>query len=88
MVVERIETGISDVGKPITESLCGSCNLCVIKCPPQAATDQLWTTKIDRDKFYDPFKCREYCRIISAERIDKDISLCGICISVCPKGIR
>lgn len=77
---------ISDSGVPINESQCGSCNICVNDCPAKAATGQLWTTSIDRDVFFDPFKCREYCRQISAERIKKEISLCGICISVCPKG--
>jgi len=77
---------ISDSGVPINESQCGSCNICVNNCPAKAATGQLWTTSIDRDVFFDPFKCREYCRQISAERIKKEISLCGICISVCPKG--
>ena len=77
---------ISNSGVPIDESQCGSCNICVKHCPAKAATGQLWTTSIDRDVFFDPFKCREYCRQISAERIKKEISICGICVSVCPKG--
>jgi len=77
---------ISNSGVPINESQCGSCNICVNHCPAKAATGQLWTTSIDRDVFFDPFKCREYCRQISAERIKKEISICGICVSVCPKG--
>lgn len=77
---------ISDTGKPINESQCGECNICVDSCPAQAATGKSWTTKIDRNEFYDPFKCREFCKKISAEKIKKDISICGICISVCPKG--
>ena len=77
---------ISNSGVPIDESQCGSCNICVNHCPAKAATGQLWTTSIDRDVFFDPFKCREYCRQISAERIKKKISICGICVSVCPKG--
>ena len=77
---------ISNSGVPIDESQCESCNICVNHCPAKAATGQLWTTSIDRDVFFDPFKCREYCRQISAERIKKEISICGICISVCPKG--
>jgi len=77
---------ISNNGVPIDESQCGSCNICVNHCPAKAATGQLWTTSIDRDVFFDPFKCREYCRQISAERIKKEITICGICVSVCPKG--
>lgn len=81
-----ISTCISETGKPINESLCGDCNLCVINCPAQAATGQLWNTNTDRNDFYNPFKCREYCRMISKVRLEKEISLCGICVSVCPKG--
>ena len=77
---------ISHIGVPLDESQCGSCNICVNHCPAQAATGQLWTTSVDRDVFYDPFKCRDYCRKISAERIKKGITICGICVSVCPKG--
>lgn len=79
-------TCISDNGKPINESQCGDCNICVSNCPAQAATGKSWTIKIDRNEFYNPFKCREFCKKISAEKIKKDISICGICISVCPKG--
>jgi epoxyqueuosine reductase QueG len=77
---------ISGTGNPINESQCGKCNICVKKCPAQAATGELWSAEIDRDAFYNPFKCRKFCRKISAEKIKKEISLCGICISVCPKG--
>lgn len=73
-------------GTPITESHCGSCNICVQHCPVEAASGESWTIEKDRDKFYDPFKCRNYCKKISAEKIQKQISLCGICMSVCPKG--
>lgn len=73
-------------GTPITESRCKNCNLCVKKCPAQAANGKSWTVDIDRDEFYDALKCREMCLSISKRRIDKDISLCGICVSVCPFG--
>ncbi len=77
---------ITEVGVPINRSLCGDCNLCVINCPAQAANGFLWDSTVDRDVFYNPFKCRQYAREISATRIQKEISLCGICISVCPIG--
>jgi epoxyqueuosine reductase len=79
-------TGISPPGNPISESQCGECTVCVDRCPAQAATGQLWTTEIDRNKFYDPVKCKKYCRKISLEKIKKDISLCGLCLLVCPQG--
>lgn len=79
-------SSISGIGNPITESRCGGCSICVDSCPAKAATGRLWTVETDRDEFYDPLKCREFCIKISREKIQKEISLCGICISVCPKG--
>jgi epoxyqueuosine reductase len=81
-----LTSSISESGTPVNESLCGNCNICVEHCPPQAGNGKLWSIDIDRNEFYDPFKCREYCRKISAEKIGKEISLCGICISICPIG--
>jgi len=77
---------IGNVGSPINESQCGNCNICIDNCPAHAATGKLWKAGVERNEFYDPFKCREFCRMISKEKINKEISLCGICISVCPKG--
>jgi epoxyqueuosine reductase QueG len=77
-----------NIGTPITESQCGKCNICVEACPAQAANGKLWNVHIDRDKFYDAFKCRDMCRKLSLEKLDKKISICGICICVCPQGKR
>ena len=71
---------------PYNESKCGKCNICVDCCPGKAANGKLWNINIDRDEFYDAFKCRAQCRILSKIRLNMDISLCGICISVCPIG--
>jgi epoxyqueuosine reductase len=73
-------------GKPVTESKCGSCRICVDACPAGAATGQSWHTGLDRDEFYNPFTCREMCKKLSAQRLGEDISICGICVSVCPWG--
>lgn len=73
------------IAEPVNESLCGTCNICVESCPAKASTGKLWSTGIDRNEFFDPFRCRAYCRKISAEKIQKEISLCGICVSVCPR---
>jgi epoxyqueuosine reductase QueG len=72
--------------KSINHSFCGSCSVCVDTCPAKAANGRLWSINIDRDEFFDPFKCRENCIRLSKERIGKNISLCGICVSVCPRG--
>ena len=70
----------------ITESLCGDCSLCVNACPGQAATGKIWNVDTYRNEFFNPFKCRDYCRKVSLDRIDEAISLCGKCIEVCPRG--
>jgi len=71
---------------PFLHSECGECNLCVEKCPAGAATGQEWNTKLDRDEFFDAFKCRAMCRKLGHKMIGKNKRLCGICVSVCPVG--
>ncbi|MCX7788385.1 MAG: epoxyqueuosine reductase [Spirochaetes bacterium] len=73
-------------GKPFDESLCGDCSVCVKSCPAQAANGTVWTIHTDRNEFFDPFRCRDYCRKISFQRLGKEISLCGLCLYLCPKG--
>jgi epoxyqueuosine reductase len=46
---------------PIEESKCGKCNICVVKCPANAANGKLWDTKTYRDEFFDAHKCKEKC---------------------------
>ncbi len=75
-----------NLGVPITESHCGNCDVCVEICPGHAANGKLWNVSLDRDQFYDAFKCHDACRKLSMERLDKKISLCGMCVSVCPYG--
>lgn len=72
--------------KPYNKSRCGKCNICVDCCPANAANGKLWDINTDRDEFYDAAKCREQCRILSMKKLNIDISICGICISVCPIG--
>jgi epoxyqueuosine reductase QueG len=71
---------------PVRSSECGSCNLCVNKCPAQAATGKLWNTDVKREDFFDPFKCMKKCRELTLKNFNKEVSICGICISVCPIG--
>ncbi|MFO7889365.1 MAG: GNAT family N-acetyltransferase [bacterium] len=73
---------IFDSGKPIIESQCGDCTICIENCPARAATGTLWKTDVYRNEYYDPFKCRDFCRQISEKTINKKISLCGICLSL------
>lgn len=72
---------------PIDSSRCGKCNVCVEACPAKAATGRLWNIKVDRDEFYDAYKCRDKAREISlAATGQNDDEICGICIAVCPAG--
>jgi epoxyqueuosine reductase len=73
---------------PIEKSRCGTCNVCVEKCPAQAANGLLWNIKIHRDTFFDAYKCRDKCGELAKLRLNIDKRICGICISVCPIGKR
>ncbi len=87
----RLATVLTDMplaplGIPVRESRCGSCRKCVDACPAGAANGTVWKAGMDRGEFYDAFRCREKCRELSKARLDREISLCGICVSVCPFG--
>ena len=74
-----------DYGVPITKSICGDCNRCVKACPGEAISGRLWdNVDTDRDELFDPIKCRKIARQLAKERINKEITLCGKCIEVCP----
>lgn len=77
-----------ELGVPISDSRCGECDICVESCPGQAANGNLWDDTIDRDAFYDAFKCRDACGKLSLAKLDKKVHICGICVSVCPYGKR
>ena len=73
--------------RPFNRSRCGTCRICVDKCPAQAATGQLWDIHTDRDVFFNAFRCREQCSLFGRKlRLDRRI--CGICVAVCPIGDR
>jgi len=72
--------------KPIDKSKCGTCNICVQKCPAQAATGQLWDIYTDRDTFFDAHKCRNKCGELAKTNLNVNIRVCGICVAACPIG--
>jgi epoxyqueuosine reductase QueG len=76
------------IGVPIEKSRCGTCHICVEKCPAQAATGKLWNINIHRDQFFDAFRCREMCGYLAKQRLHTDQRICGICVSVCPVGMK
>jgi epoxyqueuosine reductase QueG len=76
------------IGTPITASRCGACTVCVDACPAHAANGKPWDCTMDRSDFYDAFKCRETCLGLSMANLNTVISLCGICVAMCPFGKR
>lgn len=81
-----LEKPIEIFAKTIDKSRCGNCNICVDKCPAKAANGKLWNIHIDRDEFFNAHKCREKCAELAKIYLNKDIRICGICVSVCPIG--
>lgn len=73
-------------GAPIEASRCGSCRMCADACPGQVANGMAWDTSIHRDSYYDAHSCRETCRAITRKNLGEEISICGICVAVCPVG--
>jgi epoxyqueuosine reductase QueG len=69
---------------PIAESKCGGCMVCTNACPGKAISGKLWRANLDRDEFFDPLACRKKARALSAEKMNKEITLCGKCIEICP----
>ncbi len=69
---------------PINESNCGGCTKCVKECPAGAVQGRNWSVQSNREELLDPVKCRKTARDLSQKRIDREISLCGKCILVCP----
>src|SRR4030043_439413 len=81
-----VDYPLKPLNPPIEESECGECNLCVEACPAKAASGKLWNIRVDRDEFYSASKCKETANRLSLERINQDMRLCGICVSICPVG--
>jgi epoxyqueuosine reductase QueG len=73
-----------DYNKQIMTSKCGSCMLCASACPGKAISGRAWSPALDRDEFFDAMACRKKAREIAAKTIDKQITLCGKCIEICP----
>jgi epoxyqueuosine reductase len=70
--------------QPIEKSRCGSCKICVEKCPARAISGKSWDISVDRDIFFDPFKCRQMCKEFGKKYLKMNVRVCGICVSVCP----
>ena len=73
-----------EVGMPVTHSRCGSCMECTNACPGRAISGKNWHVGLNREEFYDAIACRKAARELSAQRLNKQITLCGKCFEVCP----
>ena len=72
--------------QPIVESKCGNCKICRERCPAGAINGKLWNISVDRDEFFDAFKCREKCKEFGEKYLKMNVRVCGICVAVCPYG--
>lgn len=81
-----IDSPVEVTRKTIDKSRCGKCDLCVRICPAQSANGILWDINTDRDVFFDAYKCRKKCGELAKSMLNKNIRICGICVSVCPLG--
>jgi len=69
---------------PMTENLCGSCQICVKTCPAQAIQGINFSIGNARDTIYDAHKCHDYIK--EHFQISGGGTVCGICINRCPLG--
>jgi epoxyqueuosine reductase QueG len=81
-----LKTPLRSKSKPVDISHCGTCNICVEFCPAKAANGKLWDVTVDREEFFDPWKCRNQCAEFGRTKLGMDVRICGICVAACPIG--
>jgi epoxyqueuosine reductase len=81
-----LKTALKPQFKPMNESRCGKCRLCVDTCPAKAANGKLWDITVEREVFFDPWKCRNQCAEFGMTKLGIDARICGMCVAVCPAG--
>ena len=72
-----------DTGEPVYKSMCGDCTRCRDACPGKAVSGKRWIVGMQRDEFYKAHDCRKAAREMAA-KAGIDLTLCGMCIYVCP----
>jgi epoxyqueuosine reductase len=81
-----LKSTVKSKSTPVNKSRCGNCNICVNICPAKAANGKLWDINVEREEFFDPFKCRKQCAEFGRSRLGLDARICGICVAACPVG--
>ena len=86
----RLGTILTNMELPVdnntVETGCGECRRCVDSCPAMALTGNCWERGCERSRIVDAKACSEYMKS-NFKHIGRG-SVCGICIRVCPYGIR
>jgi epoxyqueuosine reductase len=73
---------------PVEKSQCGNCDICIERCPARAGNGKEWAAGINRDSFFNAHACMDKCRELSMIGLGKNATVCGICVKVCPQGIK
>jgi len=73
-----------DADPPMTENLCGSCNVCSTECPADAIKGVNWHIGDERNVIYDAHMCRSHIK--KYYPVSGGGTVCGICIQRCPLG--
>ena len=68
------------------KSLCGSCNICASKCGAMAIKNVNFEPGMTREDIFDAKACSDYMKE-KFKHIGRG-AVCGVCMKVCPKGIR
>lgn len=88
LLIDREPDGLVGTVRPVDQSRCGSCTICVDQCPAQAANGLSWNIHLHRDSFFNAHKCRDMCAELARQRLNVNERICGLCVSVCPFGLR
>jgi epoxyqueuosine reductase len=79
-----LKTPLIPKSRPVDKSRCGNCNICVAICPAKAATGKLWDITVEREEFFDAWKCRKQCADFGRLKLGVDVRICGMCVAACP----
>lgn len=75
-----------EVNETILKSQCGECRACARACPAMAIKGNNWEPGIPREDIIDARACSEHMKK-AYQHIGRGV-VCGICMRVCPKGLK